>query len=471
MVSQDEPRIQIDLTLLFETFYQLLKSAMRDEYEEIDLFSLIDLFEEIAQVAESDKQHVNTLIGFLLKITEAGKGKNQVEVLQRIAEIYSNLLLNLPSEILTIQIYSETISLIECLLQNYQSSHEPSHLSAFVKLALFLIFKFELLCDSFITNLNFSPNSFPEIHSCCCHFIEFVNRTIYPMFNIFIDNGMFNEIILTLFAIVNIYSKIYILINFQNLKPIIIKDESAYVTDIMLMESNYQFPAKNYDISMIRVYIADKFFEFGFLSQLLEVIAKIIFQFIKSNNTEFYKNCLDVLEFFIICFPFLNSFSLDIIFRSFEIMDLSGTSYEDDAKVEIFMSLNRLMARIIFFHPQFLMLNRSESFGKIIAFLKHISFLGKYQENLSLGILIRECLEILLIDGNEDLISIFHGLHITSEGESQQNSPCNSIHILLNLLTKIFRTLNSTASFFDDLIWENIKYILLSESNFEKLVK
>ena len=128
------------------------------------------------------------------------------------------------------------------------------------------------------------------------------------------------------------------------------------------------------------------------------------------------------------------------------------------------------MARVIFFHPHFFMQNKRESFSKIIEFVKHINFSGKYQENLSLGILIRECIEILCLEDNEDLVNIFASLQISGDELTGQQDSRNTILVLLRYLTAIMHSLNNSVSFFDDLAWENVKYILLSEPTYERLV-
>ena len=470
MIGVDEDRIDVNLSIVFQSFYALLQSAEREDNEETDLFCLIDLFEEIAKAVEANYEQLSKLISFILKIAQTPKWKNQLEILQKIAEIYSNILLDLPNESLTLEIFSDTILLIGSVMEKYRISQEHYYLSVFAKLTLYFIFKFEAMCDRFIA-LSATPMADKaSVLSSCSQLLELINSVIYPVITTFVEQGLFTEIILILFALVNLFSKLYVLVNFENLKPVVIQASGSFVTDIMLTQCAHHFPSKINESSTVRVYVADQHFEVGFLTNFLDGISHIIYQFVKSNNIEFYKNCLDVLEFFMICFPFLNPMTLNIIFRSFEILDLTYINDNDEFKVEIFISLSRLMARVIFFHPHFLLQNKRESFSKIIEFVKHINFSGKYQENLSLGILIRECIEILCTEGNQDLVSVFASLQISGGESTDHQDSRKTISVLLNFLTAIMHSLNNAVSFFDDLAWENFKYILLSEPNYERLV-
>jgi hypothetical protein len=470
MVEVDEARVEVNFVIVFESFYQLLQSAEHEDNEETDLFCLIDLFEEIARAVEANYEQVSNLISFILRIAQTPKWKNQLETLQKIAEIYSNILLDLPNESLTLQVFNDTIFLIENVLQKYQASQEHYYLSVFAKLTLYFIFKFEPICDKFIAMSAAPMTDKTSVLNSCGLFLEFINRVIYPVISTFVEQGMFTEIILILFAMVNVFSKMYIVVNFENLKPVVIQAHGSFVTDIMLTQCAHHFPSKIDENSTVRVYINDANFEVGFLLEFLERLSHIVYQFVKSNNIEFYKNCLDVLEFFMISFPFLNAHTLSVIFRSFDILGLNQIDDSDESKVEIFISLARLMARVIFFHPHFLLQNKPESFGKIIEFVKHINFSGKYQENLSMGILIRECIEILCQAENQDLVSVFASLQISDGGQVDQQDSRKTIAVLLKFLTAIMHSLNNAVSFFDDLAWENIKYILLSEPHYERLV-
>ena len=466
MQEKEEYIIQLNFKIIFHSFFTLLTNSVDGNVH--DLGCMLSLLEEIIKSLEQDCSEIEEIINAFFTILEISGYSDTIELVHRTVDMFAEFFITIPKVNITLPIFQKCFVYLNKILAQFKQTQNISFLNSFSKLFIFFVAKFEALLDIFLEQIVSLKLEVELAVSFCRDIISVINSVLSDTLCHYLDNLMFNEIILSMFAIANVFTKIYVIVNCKSLimKPVL--GETSFYVDIKSFDQRFSFPKKVENKSEIKIEILTQIGDIQFIKIFLDSLASFVQFSVLSKNSEFFTGLINVLEFFSLCFPFFVEEICDIIFRAFDLLDGNLHTEFRQEEPHIFSSITRIVARIIFCYPRSLFAGKNEIYNRIILFLNRVKFGGRYQETLSQGILLVEYLEVLAEGWNQDFLSLFASLNL-KESENTGDEKLK-ILVILNILEMILRHLNETMFFHDDLVWENLKAVINASEGFGHLV-
>lgn len=467
MVARETILVEIDFKKVLKGFFELVTNCSGESSSNI--FGIMNLLDEIIQCLKLDPLQVDVLLNLFNSVVDFQGYENEVPLMQKLIDSFANLLMKLDREEINLSVFQKSYMFLSKIYEKFRHSEKISYLNAFSKLFLYMIARFETFLDRVIHQIVEGSMQPEFITDFCSQMIDFMNSVCQTLFDEYIENLMINELLISLLAIGNVFSKIYVVFNCKNkIKMTPKMANTSFLIDIKWFEPRISIAFNSIDFSMIQIHIETDIGNVGYMKLYLDCLMKCAITAVKIKNYEFYKGVLNVLEFFAQCFPFFIEEMCCIAFESFDVFQKQPPINQIEIESQIFLSIYRLMALSIFCFPRNMISSKLQVYNRITTFLKQIKFQGRYQESLCQGILLVEYLQITTEKWNEDLLTLFSSMSLKTDDPSSIDN--TNVYVILNILELILMHIDKLDSNNHDVPWENFKEILQTTDDLKNLV-
>lgn len=367
----------IDLNGLLTRYLVILQSLSNQKSDY--LMHLLDILLEVIEILFIDNKTLETILNFLFTLITIEYNPDYLTIVSKSTEIFTDVFIKAPSESLTPDVIIGVGKLVSIQIDKFMSTQQITYLESGANLLLGYIGKFEIVCDQAITQIvNKNPQFISNFVEISNSFVQVVISSFYNLIDYYIEDLKFNFIHLSFMLLANVFSKVYFVINHNNFIYNYIPGSTSYYIDIKTDNYKNVLGQKVNNKSQIELIVPlAKTGETAFIHEYLYVLQKYMQELYLAINIDELGNCFDVLDFVCMLFPFMDIQIYEFVFDLFNKINGDLNLVDAVGRNNLFLAINRIIARIILTYPSFLLSNRQKNFTNIISYLKVIVYSGK----------------------------------------------------------------------------------------------
>lgn len=367
----------LDLNAFLTRFLNILQSLSNEKSDY--LMHLLDIFLEVVEVLIIDNKILQTVMNFLFTLITLEYSPEYMTIVAKSTEIFTDILIKAPSDSLNPEILVAVGKLISIQVDKFMQSQQVTYLESAANLLLGYIGKFETACDQAITEiLNKNTQFLAKFIEITNTFIEVIKQSFYGLIDYYAEDMKYSFILISFILIANVFSKIYFVVNHSNFIFNYTPGSTSFYIDIRTDNYKNVLGHKVQNKSHIELIVPlSKIGEADFIKNHVYCLQQYMQKLYLTLQVDELSSCFDILDFTCMLFPFLNVQIYEFVFGLFNKINDGLNLIDANNRNNLFLGINRIIARIILTYPSFLMTRRQETFTNIINYLKIIVYSGK----------------------------------------------------------------------------------------------
>ena len=365
----------IEFEKLVKRYLDITKIIANEKSEY--LIRLLDILTELTCVIDINKHILNIILDFLTSLLTVDYTPENLAIVSKSSEIFGELFLCAKNYMLIQQIFDGVASVISIQAERYMQSQQDIYLDNILGLTLAYITKFEIVCDQIITEI-FNNNKIDRFQQMVENFNKTIRVSFYNNLIHFVENMKFDQIYTGFILLGNVHAKLFFILNKNEFIYNFIQSNTTYYLNVISDNYKDTLSKKVHDKSCIDFLVpSNKTGNTVFLDEFLEIfISHFKYLFTNKDYDNLY-SLFDILDFICMNFPFKNKFLYEFVFNFFDHINADNFVIEPVVKNHLFLSINRIITRIILTYPNCLLDNKKTNFHKIISYMKQIKYSGK----------------------------------------------------------------------------------------------